>query len=222
MKTAQKAVLWIGVVAAILLFLLLIWPTLYSYDRMTVAGTVFPVRTDRLTGKAEFLTSSGWRNDLYRYDHLTMNSGGTVLPVRIYLPTDKTEFLIPSGWTNDVDNRAGEQLPAQELAKITGTGQIESIGEDRWIKLSAYNGTQWTVKKLRIELTVTTTPGYTPAGLPPGYVLDGLKRLYDLSPEHPYTQLSACASGELQAALGFQLKQGQTWSFRIVGAWGTQ
>ena len=177
MSGLQKAVLGIGFVVSMLLFLLLVWPTPYRYDHMTVQGNVLPVKTYRLTGKTEFLTPSGWR---------------------------------------EVDERSNgrqeEQLPSQDLAKITGTYQIENIGKDGRITFQAYNGTEWTVTTIRIEIDVTHGDWHT----------DDFPRLYDLSPTYPYTHLPPCKSGEFTTDLGFQLQQGDTRSFRIVSARGTK
>jgi hypothetical protein len=174
MNGLQKAVLGIGIAVSILLFLLLVWPTLYRYDHMNLTGNVFPVRT--------------------------------------YRPTGKTEFLTPSGW-QDVDKGSKSsqevQLPTQDLAKITGTAEItnDTTEESGWIRFQAYNGTEWAIKEIRIELTVIEGRSVV------------LQRLYDL---HCIDGLSPCNSCSCIARLGFKLGQGQTWSFQVVGARGTK
>lgn len=40
---------------------LLVWPTLYRYDRLEANGGSRPVRIHRLSGEAEYLTLSGWK-----------------------------------------------------------------------------------------------------------------------------------------------------------------
>jgi hypothetical protein len=44
------------------IFSVTVWPTLYRYDRVGVAGNEYPVRTHRVTGKTEWLipTRGGW------------------------------------------------------------------------------------------------------------------------------------------------------------------
>jgi hypothetical protein len=47
----------LAIVIGIVLLAVLIWPTLYRYDRMYDR----PVRINRLTGTAQVLSASGWR-----------------------------------------------------------------------------------------------------------------------------------------------------------------
>lgn len=54
-----------GVIAAavLLLFAVIVWPTLYRYDHLTMGEyhSTTPVRMNRFTGGAEYLTMDGWR-----------------------------------------------------------------------------------------------------------------------------------------------------------------
>ena len=51
-------------VGALVLFLMFVWPTMYRYDTMTISssnyGRTHPVRINRFSGAAEYLTLSGW------------------------------------------------------------------------------------------------------------------------------------------------------------------
>lgn len=48
---------WLVVVA----FVLLVWPTRWRYDRITIEGDIVIVRLDRLTGDADMLIpDEGW------------------------------------------------------------------------------------------------------------------------------------------------------------------
>ena len=46
--------------ATLILIGLLFWPTLYRYDKMTIQGNIFPVRTHRLTGYTEYFLMGKW------------------------------------------------------------------------------------------------------------------------------------------------------------------
>jgi hypothetical protein len=41
-------------------FALFVWPTIYRYDHMRLGTSDYPVRTNRLNGKAEVLLPGGW------------------------------------------------------------------------------------------------------------------------------------------------------------------
>lgn len=51
--------MWV-VVAVGIAFGFFIWPTPYRYDHMIRGGNSYPVRTNRLTGAADFLEWHGW------------------------------------------------------------------------------------------------------------------------------------------------------------------
>lgn len=57
---AQKRFLAV-LVPCLLLFALVVWPTRYRMDNVNAGGSPITMRTDRLTGKTEYLTRSGWR-----------------------------------------------------------------------------------------------------------------------------------------------------------------
>ncbi|CAG1065734.1 hypothetical protein BAC1_01322 [uncultured bacterium] len=44
----------------LILFGIFFWPTLYHYDKMTVGGNMFPVRTNRLTGNSDIFLMNEW------------------------------------------------------------------------------------------------------------------------------------------------------------------
>ena len=49
------------VLAAALAWLVLVWPTLYRYDHISLEQDTYPVRIHRLTGEAQMLTpDEGW------------------------------------------------------------------------------------------------------------------------------------------------------------------
>lgn len=47
--------------ALVVTWLLLVWPTSWRYDRVTIEGDTFPVRIHRVSGRAQMLTpDEGW------------------------------------------------------------------------------------------------------------------------------------------------------------------
>lgn len=46
--------------ATLILIGLLFWPTLYRYDKMTLQGNTFPVKTHRLTGYTKYFLMGRW------------------------------------------------------------------------------------------------------------------------------------------------------------------
>lgn len=54
---------WTAVAAiAVLAFAAVVWPGRYRYDHLKQGSETFPVRIDRLTGKAEYFDGA-WRSD---------------------------------------------------------------------------------------------------------------------------------------------------------------
>lgn len=148
----------------------------------------------------------------YKYDQIKMGHPAYEAPVRIDRFTGKTEILFPEGWrtTDDGGNRAKAQpqskqeLPAEEIAELTGQGQITADG---WVEIEVSNGSNWTLSEVTVLVTVSNA-----------HNMQILSRPYQLLPEvygdHPQS------STKFHASLGFELAQGQTWSFSITGAKG--
>jgi len=51
----------IAALGGVLAFLVLVWPTPYRYDRLTVGPASFPVRINRVTGSTQILEPGGWQ-----------------------------------------------------------------------------------------------------------------------------------------------------------------
>jgi hypothetical protein len=142
----------------------------------------------------------------YKYDRLKMANADS--PVRIDRLTGKTEILYPSGW-HGVDNRESQtppdqDLPGDELAKLTGQAQITSYG---WVEFELYNGSSWTISETTVLVEVLDAQGK-----------QIISRPYRLIPEDADSQPQS--SEKFHASLGFALARGQTWSFSVTGAKG--
>jgi hypothetical protein len=58
----KSVVLWATGLTVLILFGLLVWPTLYRYDHMDLGeGRSLPVRQNRVTGETEILYPNGWK-----------------------------------------------------------------------------------------------------------------------------------------------------------------
>src|SRR5260370_26958671 len=87
-----------------------------------------------------------------------MKWGENNLPVRIDRFSGKTEILLLDGWhTADRGKAAesqipaGQKLPAEEVAKLTGQAQITSYG---WVEIEVYNGSDWKLSEITALVTV--------------------------------------------------------------------
>lgn len=90
----------------------------------------------------------------YRYDHT--NIGGRRLPVRMDRVSGRTEVLSEGGWRSPEKLKSAKPrpigLPYSEQEKIDGRGGIDPGYSDRW-EVSLYNGTEWRVTELVVELS---------------------------------------------------------------------
>ena len=92
---------------------------------------------------------------LYRFEKSTY-SGNTYL-VRVNRLSGFTELLLGTRWIPEESSRrpvATQPLPEAELKKISGNAQIDKIL--RTFKGRIYNGSEWTVSELTVNVTALT------------------------------------------------------------------
>jgi hypothetical protein len=59
--TVSRGTLGLIALIAVGILAVTVWPTLYRYDRVTMSGNSYPVRTNRFSGKSEMLhMGTGW------------------------------------------------------------------------------------------------------------------------------------------------------------------
>jgi hypothetical protein len=175
----KNVVLWAAGPALLVLFGLLVWPTLYRYDHIDLGlGRSYPVRQNRINGQ--------------------------------------TEILFPDGWKDSRDSHpsnSGEDLSTEELAKLEILPRLRGPGPSRgWDRIEAnvYNGLpDIDVSEITLEITVSG-PKNEPIVI---------ARRYRLLPPL-YGGARALQTGNYSISLGFDILQGQSWSYVVVGAKG--
>jgi len=89
----------------------------------------------------------------YYYDQIKMKDN--VFPVRINRLTNAADVLYPTGWKNlsnpQHSGRDNSTLETADLAKLEGKAYLDGS----WIKARIYNGTEFTVSHIDVQLTVT-------------------------------------------------------------------
>ena len=68
MDIGKTRLFFIVVIVLVAAFSLFIWLTPYHYDHMTLGNRSYPVRINRFTGKAEYLTPDGWTPTYFEAD----------------------------------------------------------------------------------------------------------------------------------------------------------
>lgn len=146
----------------------------------------------------------------YRYDHINLH--GKVRPVRVDRLTGTPEMLSETGWHKMSASAA--ILPADALAKIdVQIKTAPSFLDTQSISCEMYNGSDWTVQNVDVEITVQDVGGR-----------ETLSRRFRLAPETedpepievlPFTHR------RLETDFGFTLKKGESIAYRVVSAMGT-
>ncbi|MCY2928593.1 MAG: hypothetical protein NTV86_03700 [Planctomycetota bacterium] len=185
----------------------------------------------------------------YRFDHITER--GSVYPVRINRFSGKTEILNNEGWAVVRalrEREDAEPLPSSEVAKIVVAqdGCVE-LDEKKEMTLTVYNGSDWAVREVQVEITVQERPppptppkqanqssadpidmlteqDLAPPQKYPNKVLEPgqpivLQRTYTLLPQDGRSMLPY-QTGQFRANLG--IHAWGSWVFRITGARGTK
>lgn len=122
--------------------------------------TLINMKSVSLFGAAIVLFSLAWFVWPTRYHYSQVKIGSNTYPVRIDRITNSTQMLSLGGWVDLGDNdkpvaKTAELIPASELVKLEGRGSIEGSS----FIVSAYNGSDWIVTHIDINLTVKENDG---------------------------------------------------------------
>lgn len=96
------------------------------------------------------------------YQYSEMKVSNNVYPVRINRLTGATEMLLPNGWKK-LESEKGPvvknsiSIPASESSKLEASGRISGSS----FIADIYNGTDWVITNLEIQLTVKNRDGST-------------------------------------------------------------
>ena len=96
------------------------------------------------------------------YQYSEMKLSNNVYPVRINRITGSTEMLLPSGWIRlgsgkEPNVKTSGPIPNADLSKLDASGRISSSS----FIADIYNGTDWVITNLEIQLTVKNRDGST-------------------------------------------------------------
>ena len=106
----------------IFLIAILIWPTIYRYDRITIGNNTYPVKINRITGYAEhYYPGVGW-----------------VSP-----QNNKKARVIPSEECDKIKVTRGTTKKTDNIGEL-----IESLNQNADFEVVVYNGSQWTVTEI--------------------------------------------------------------------------
>ncbi len=142
----------------------------------------------------------------YKFDHVSLESGESY-PVRVNRITGNAQVLYRGVWrpSSDLPKLAPliQDLAAQDLEKLKGQAKL---AEWSMLDLSLYNGSDFTLKEITVDVAVTESSGK-----------EVLRRQYRIEQEHPPKQAK-----DYLEDLGFYLGPGQNWSWRLIAARGTK
>lgn len=108
---------------------------------------------------------------IYRYDESKL--GGDTFVVRTNRLTQKSQMLMGTVWktVSSAEDESSDDdlpLPAEELAKLSGTR--ESLRPNRF-GFKLYNGTNWTISKVRLKLAMVNAVDSTGTAITNPYLL---------------------------------------------------
>jgi hypothetical protein len=126
MIRTNKLLIIVGVIVAVM-FSVFVWPTLYRYDHLNVAGSVIPARINRLSGSTDILNTYGWQhikdntkneynilknNELSKLAQQSANLESGYIRAGIYNGTDKiiTEITIEIILSTQIGGRTIDNL----------------------------------------------------------------------------------------------------------------
>ncbi len=171
-------IVWLILLSILAVLVIVAWENHYRFhERQLADGESYQLRTNRLTGKTEVLDQGQW----------------------------KSASILPSL------TKAIESLPAADIQKLTAMVDPkfkhtydEDFGEDVSFYLELYNGSNFILKEITVEIIVKDSHGD-----------QVLRRVY------PFSQRQE--PGEKRSyfqSLDFRVGPGQSWSWRLVGAKG--
>jgi len=92
---------------------------------------------------------------LYRYDKIKL--GDDTFPFRVNRITGYTEILwVNDGWRAVRAEKVIKTMHHEEMAKITRIGDFDGKGH---YKFDIYNGTVWTIRKIRLSIGLKDNQG---------------------------------------------------------------
>jgi hypothetical protein len=207
--TGARALLYVLIV----IFALAAIVAVFGYLRKKLSKTyTSPVFFDFLEDRGQvilafFLVASAvvllWI-ERYKFDHVSLESGESY-PVRVNRITGNTQVLYRGVWrpSSDLPKLPPliQDLTAQDLQKLNGQAKL---AEWSMLDLSLYNGSDFTLKEITVEVVVTESTGK-----------EVLRRQYRIEQEHPPKRAKAYFED-----LEFYLGPGQNWGWKVVAARG--
>lgn len=121
----------LGAVTAVLVLVaaLILWPTLYRYDSITLRGDTFPVRVNRITGRTYILYPAQW----------SFAEDDGVGPVRANVGSTPTAFSVKEN--------------------LDGRAYIAPLGADHALFWQIYNGSERQLTSVTVRLSVLSADG---------------------------------------------------------------
>jgi hypothetical protein len=145
----------------------------------------------------------------YRYDHIDYGSG-TSYPVRQNRLTGSSKVLFPNGWRTV----SQEELGAADLGKLDTHAELSGAGSHGgWsqVRLDIYNGSDFTIKEITIEVLVGDANKKEIIDRRYRPIIGGMVSSSEIPPLH---------TGFFTFELGLDVMADYHWSYRVVGAKG--
>lgn len=192
MNSRTHIAIWVVGIAAVILFGLLVWPTVYRYDHIDMGlGRSYPTKTNRVTGRTEILFREGWKE--------ARNPQPATSPIP------------------EVELNPDELAKLDVRASLEGSTSPKTV----WNRLclDIYNGSSnLSIKEVTGEVSVFNSkkePLVTHRRYRMRVKTEGFYEVYP-------NGVQPFQTGRLSTSLGFDFLPGQSWSFALVSAKGTK